>query len=239
MSLEVLCRRRCCFPDAARARCQLFGCPVSLDVQEFARTLSAPVDSGPVRVIRHWPLCLAEVRVADDAGGRTITCPVCKKPWTVPLDDRQKAMKSAERATARAQQAKAAEAALDRAMKARRETAATQARLAAERRTTERIDCALCGRGELVRRAPYRFSGPVIVIGYLIVVPSVVLALFSLIGGLGLTGNEAAGVLGGFLGMNMMCSAVGFFISSLLGWFCIMKKKVLKCTACGAETAAG
>lgn len=42
-------------------------------------------------IIRHWPFCLTKMRVPDDAGGKLVTCPGCKKKFMVPLSRDQRA----------------------------------------------------------------------------------------------------------------------------------------------------
>ena len=107
------------------------------------------------------------------------------------------------------------------------------------------IRCKTCDTGLLQMAEPYRFSSVVVVIGYILLVPSVLGILFSVRGfftvlEVGVTGGDSAladGVFalagGVFIFLGLAC-----LVGGLLGWLLIMRKKVLQCTYCGAVVAA-
>jgi DNA-directed RNA polymerase subunit RPC12/RpoP len=102
--------------------------------------------------------------------------------------------------------------------------------------------CRTCGLGSLLLTKAYRMSTPVAIIGYILLIPSVLGVLFCLLWGLatarvvGASGapTGAAAVAGGFI----MFFVVAFFVSGLLGWLLVMKKKVLRCSHCSAVVPA-
>ena len=158
------------------------------------------------------------------------------------------------------------------------------------------VTCQVCGRGRMYRRKTYRLSGPVVVIGYILLIPSVlgiilnlVLVVLGVVGFAGtvalipeaerqvlvdagipeliieklmsgeqLSDDESASLTSdqqqavqavqvvaassvggaccgaGILGGGAIVGAVICFVSGLLGWLLIMKKKVLQCAACQA-----
>jgi hypothetical protein len=99
--------------------------------------------------------------------------------------------------------------------------------------------CRICGVGTLRLEKRYRMSAPVVVIGYILLVPSVlgmffsVLTMFS-VAGHSSTNNEVSAVAGGLV----FFLAVAFFVSGLFGWILVMKKKVLCCEHCSAVVPA-
>lgn len=107
-----------------------------------------------------------------------------------------------------------------------------------------RPTCKVCDSGTLKPRTVYRLSGVVALIGYIILIPSM---LGICVGGLACVGmadaandpalqdpEGSAAVLGVLGGGMMVFSLVG----GLLGWLLILKKRVLRCTKCGATVAA-
>jgi hypothetical protein len=162
------------------------------------------------------------------------------------------------------------------------------------------LGCQTCRQGALVRRKTFRMSTPVVVIGFLLLIPSIlgilfggVMVVITVIAG-GTTANssdkeirdklvaqavpesiirqvlsgktisvgekssltaqqksavndaaisESAGTIGTGMGV-LVGGAFSFgilifsFISGLLGWLLIMRKKVLQCTHCQAVIAA-
>lgn len=93
------------------------------------------------------------------------------------------------------------------------------------------IPCKVCDQGELIRKEVFRLSTPVVVIGYLLLVPSVIGMLF--FGAVALIGVAADSGL--TFGVSV-AGLVGSLISGLLGWLLVMKKQVLQCSFCGAST---
>jgi predicted phage tail protein len=99
-------------------------------------------------------------------------------------------------------------------------------------------------------RKRHRLSGPAVVIGYILLVPS----LLAIAGDLVLilvvaaatapisashTGAAADKAVAGGMGVCFLsCMGVSFFISGPLGWLLVMKKRVLQCSNCGGLVAA-
>ena len=162
------------------------------------------------------------------------------------------------------------------------------------------IVCRTCNAGEMIRCKRYRMSGPVVVIGYILLIPSVIGILISgllvfgsgtaakgmaddaeaaerrelraanlpegiidkAVAGTPLSPQErtsltqeqqakidaapvsisarkaGAGIGGVMAGGLSVCLGVSCFVSGLLWWALIMKKRVLQCHRCGAVVAA-
>ncbi len=102
------------------------------------------------------------------------------------------------------------------------------------------ISCKICDKGSLIQRKKYRMSGPVVFIGYVLLVPSVLGVIVSAIMFLEissasrLNNDAAAGLAGGF----SIFLGLAFFVSGLLGWLLVMKKQVLECNICSAVVNA-
>jgi hypothetical protein len=100
------------------------------------------------------------------------------------------------------------------------------------------IPCKVCNRGVLVPKRIYRLSAPVVAIGYIFLIPSV---LGMIAGGLiffgviAQGGDESSGVIGGGFAILL---GVASFVGGLLGWLLIMKKRVLQCSVCSATVSA-
>ena len=91
--------------------------------------------------------------------------------------------------------------------------------------------CLICGDGKLYRKNVRRMSAGVVAFGYLILIPSVFVLLSSfllLIGSIviwpGFVASFALGMIG--------------FLGCLFGSLLVMRKSVLRCSRCGAVTAA-
>jgi hypothetical protein len=84
----------------------------------------------------------------------------------------------------------------------------------------------------------YRMSTVVVIIGYIILIPSVLGILTC--GGIGLmaTGDTKHDGQAVAAGLSFV-GAIGWLVSGLLGWLLIMKKRVLQCNHCGAVVATG
>lgn len=115
--------------------------------------------------------------------------------------------------------------------------------------------CTTCRSGFLRRDRLYRMTTPVVIIGYILLVPSVIGILlcigvfivpailgFVSSGAAAASGNNQApavvGVASGLLAISGACAIVGCFVSGLLGWLLVMKKTVLRCSACGMTVDA-
>ena len=102
------------------------------------------------------------------------------------------------------------------------------------------VRCKVCDAGTLTQQKKHRMSGPVVAIGYILLIPSVLGILFSVFmffttASMSHAANGAgSGIAGGiaiFLGLV-------FFVGGLLGWLLVMKKQVLECNTCGAVVNA-
>ena|ERR1035437_2274447 len=96
------------------------------------------------------------------------------------------------------------------------------------------IKCKVCDAGTLVQTKKYRMSGPVVFIGYILLIPSVigmVVCGFFIIMDLSMVRSSDIGMV-----TNIVYLLIGaaFFVGGLLGWLLIMKKKVLQCNVCSA-----
>lgn len=99
------------------------------------------------------------------------------------------------------------------------------------------INCKICDRGALILKRKFRMSTPVVVIGFLLLVPSVSLILFlaAVFVVAAITQAPRATAL---VGAFELLLGIGAFISGLLGWLLVMKKRVLQCSTCGAVVNA-
>lgn len=114
--------------------------------------------------------------------------------------------------------------------------------------TQRRLDCSACGSAQSMAPTQVsKMSGVVQLIGWLIVVPSLLGVLFAalmFVAGLFATGEVSstnmsdAEAAGAGLGLMMtsgtsLCLGASSLVSGLIGYLLIMKKKVWKCTQCG------
>lgn len=99
------------------------------------------------------------------------------------------------------------------------------------------VECRTCGVGHLSKVRTYRLSGPVVVIGYLLLVPSI----FGILIGVGTmvsgyaSGDASIAAMGQGVGIAMV---VGAFVGGLFGWLLVMKKSILRCDHCRATVSA-
>src|SRR5262249_26556245 len=117
---------------------------------------------------RHWPLCLALIRVPWAAGGHHVKCPVCGKHLRVPLNTDQKT------AAAKKKDEWRAEARLEREKDSLR-VHLEEREAAREQYERSRIECQVCHKGALGPERVYRMSPMVVFIGYIIIVPDLVM----------------------------------------------------------------
>lgn len=105
------------------------------------------------------------------------------------------------------------------------------------------IRCKVCEKGMLTPQRIHRMSGPAVVIGYILLIPSIMgifMCVLTLIASANAAhdfpgqGGPQAGCLGGCLGVGGL---IAFFVGGLLGWLLVMKKDVLKCGVCGSVIA--
>ena len=99
------------------------------------------------------------------------------------------------------------------------------------------LPCKTCGIGPLRLEKRYRMSGPVVVIGYIFLIPSILGIIFSVLIVFGMANETDAGAsaIAGGIGIFL---AVAFFVGGLLGWLLVMKKKILCCPNCSAVVPA-
>ena len=109
------------------------------------------------------------------------------------------------------------------------------------------LTCPTCRSGSLSRQRLYRMSDVVVVIGYILLIPSIlgmlvtlvltaVLIIAPLAGGAATQSPEAVaagGVLAVFTAAFGVAIFLVCFVSGLLGWLLVMKKAVLRCNLCG------
>lgn len=98
--------------------------------------------------------------------------------------------------------------------------------------------CKVCDRGKLVRKKVFRLSGPAVVIGYIMLIPSVVgvalsAAIFFVLARY--SESDYSPFIGFWIGIYL---AVGSFVAGIFGWLLIMKKRVLECSSCSATINA-
>jgi hypothetical protein len=107
--------------------------------------------------------------------------------------------------------------------------------------------CKICDRGAMTQKKVWRMSTPVVVIGFLLLIPSVLVMIFCAaavlmsVAGIGAgafsdSGNATAG--SAFVGWFFFFVGIGAFISGIFGWLLVMKKSVLQCQQCGATITA-
>jgi hypothetical protein len=103
------------------------------------------------------------------------------------------------------------------------------------------IKCKVCDQGAMERRHKFRMSGPVVVIGFILLIPSLigmVIATVVLItaGGIGASSNDARAGTAIFAIGGGIASVVGIssFVGGLIGWLLVMRRWVLQCSFCGA-----
>ena len=105
------------------------------------------------------------------------------------------------------------------------------------------IRCKICDTGILQKIKRYRMSGVVVVIGYILLIPSVIGILFSgyMFWETALHTNESSSsglAAAGAVEVFSIGLAIAFLVGGLLGWLLIMKKEILQCNRCGAVVAA-
>jgi hypothetical protein len=95
--------------------------------------------------------------------------------------------------------------------------------------------CKVCDRGYLQQKRVYRMSSPVVFIGFVFLIPSVIGMLFcALLMVAAINQGKNNDVLVVFIVMGIAC-----FVSGIFGWLLVMKKSVLQCATCNATVNAG
>ena len=105
----------------------------------------------------------------------------------------------------------------------------------------QQVACKVCDRGFLASKKIFRMSGPVVVIGFIFLIPSVlgILPAALLLGTMIL--SKLLGIvinLSGFIETIVFTVGILSFIGGLLGWLLVMRKRVLQCSVCGATVNA-
>jgi hypothetical protein len=103
------------------------------------------------------------------------------------------------------------------------------------------VICKICDKGQLVQKKKYRMSGPVVLIGYILLIPSVLGVIISAMTFFNISSAASrvnAGAGAGLAGGFTIVVGVAFFVSGLLGWLLVMKKQILQCSICGAAVNA-
>jgi hypothetical protein len=107
--------------------------------------------------------------------------------------------------------------------------------------------CKVCERGMLVPKKIFRMSGPVVAIGFILLIPSVFGIIAAAVLFFGLIATNVAGPSSATDTPNVVnvigqgfaiALGIASFVGGLLGWLLIMKKRVLKCSVCGATINA-
>ncbi|MGH2509761.1 MAG: hypothetical protein ACRDHZ_20465 [Ktedonobacteraceae bacterium] len=100
------------------------------------------------------------------------------------------------------------------------------------------VRCKTCEVGVLRLEEKYRLSAPVVAIGYVLLLPSVLGIIGSCVVFAFTVGQSASGGQSADAGDIAIFSALVFFVGGLFGWLLVMKKKVLRCTNCSAIVPA-
>ena len=103
--------------------------------------------------------------------------------------------------------------------------------------------CKVCDRGVLVPKKIFRMSWPVVAIGYILLIPSVLGMLLSVLFLIAVTWSAASGVAASGPGAALseafaIVLGITSFVGGLLGWLLVMKKRVLQCSVCRATVSA-
>jgi hypothetical protein len=112
------------------------------------------------------------------------------------------------------------------------------------------IVCRVCGQGQLYRSKVNKSSAPVVAIGWILLIPSLLTILgtilLAIVWALALAGNAAnstdpnaptatAIVASGSM-MFFGCVGLSAFVGGLLGWLLVQQKNVLVCSTCKSTT---
>jgi hypothetical protein len=107
------------------------------------------------------------------------------------------------------------------------------------------VRCKVCDAGTLLRRKKFRMSGPVVAIGYIFLIPSILGIIFSAFmlftaASLPHAANDVASadMATGIAGGVAIFFGIASFVGGLIGWLLVMKKQVLECNTCKAVVSA-
>ena len=104
---------------------------------------------------------------------------------------------------------------------------------------TDQIRCKVCDRGILERRKIFRMGTPAVVIGVLLLIPSLIVMA---VGAVCYIASLALPSIGASLAGTWfsLIWIIVSFIGGLLGWLLVMKKTVLlQCNVCDSVISAG
>jgi hypothetical protein len=103
------------------------------------------------------------------------------------------------------------------------------------------VRCKVCDAGTLVRRKKFRMSGPVVAIGYIFLIPSILgimCSLFMFFRAASLSTATSDNMATGIVGSFAIFFGIASFVGGLIGWLLVMKKQVLECNTCQAVVNA-
>lgn len=106
------------------------------------------------------------------------------------------------------------------------------------------VRCKVCDAGTLLRRKKFRMSGPVVAIGYILLIPSILGILFSAFMFFTAAslphanGAASADMATGIAGGVAIFFGIASFVGGLIGWLLVMKRQVLECNTCQAVVNA-
>lgn len=103
--------------------------------------------------------------------------------------------------------------------------------------------CKTCERGALLPKKIFRMSGPVVVIGFILLIPSFLGIVVSAASLVVMIFSEPLGIaldpgVKAIVGTIAIFVGISSFVGGLLGWLLVMKKRVLQCAVCGATVTA-
>ncbi len=103
------------------------------------------------------------------------------------------------------------------------------------------IICKVCDRGTLRKKDIFRMSGPVVVIGFILLIPSMIgmalsaVGIYIMMSSAEWKDTSQSGMAGMAIGFLITLAAgVVCFAGGLLGWLLIMQRRVLQCPECRA-----
>jgi hypothetical protein len=100
------------------------------------------------------------------------------------------------------------------------------------------IRCKVCDQGQLEDKTLFRMSWPVVIIGHILLIPSIIgmgigIVMFAYI--VAPINENNNGGIGAIAGGSSAVIVFGLsFVGGLIGWLLVMKKRVLQCSWCRA-----
>ncbi len=103
------------------------------------------------------------------------------------------------------------------------------------------IICKVCDRGELRKKNMFRMNFPVVLIGFILLIPSIIgmvvsaASISDMLASAAWKDTSPAGVGGlAIVFMIALAAFIASFVGGLLGWLLTMQKRVLQCSVCRA-----